>query len=152
MLGPGDSFGLRAELVNTDKSRASVDGSQERYTISLAPSSASLSAAFRAQSRSRRIQHDEFRFFIRFFQKLFRMFIVRDDCDARDLCVGVEIPRRGEIRIHTHDSLERLASGNVKNPTPELQIQSQRATRIGRHGFQQILDQETVYLKKRKNG
>src|SRR5260370_10689952 len=44
MLGPVISFGLRGEPVKTAKSRASVDGSQERYTISLAPSSASFSA------------------------------------------------------------------------------------------------------------
>jgi len=77
---PGDFFGFRDEPVSTAKSRARVDGSQERYTISLATSSASFSALSAPNPALGGFQEYESPVFSSVsFQKLFRMFVVRYD-------------------------------------------------------------------------
>ncbi len=62
----------------------------------------------------------------------------------------MEIPRRGKIRIHAHHFLKRLCERQREESNTRIQIQRQRATRVRRHGLQQILDQEAVHLKERK--
>src|ERR1700730_11036440 len=109
-----------------------------------------LLSSFRAQSCSRRIQEYEVRSFFGFFQKLFRMLVVRYDCDASSFRISIKIPRGGKIGIHAHNSLKFLCKWKCEEPDSRIQIQRQRAMRIRRHGLQQILDQEAVYLKERK--
>src|SRR6266851_5240163 len=78
------------------------------------------------------------------------MFIVRSDRDARQLSIGMQIPRRCEIRIYAHNFCESSSQRKREEPNSGIEIERKRATRICRHGLQQILDQEAVHLKEGK--
>ena len=78
------------------------------------------------------------------------MFVVGSYKNARKFRVSFEIARRCEIRIHAHDFSKRLRQRKSEESHSGIQIQCQFAAGMCHDGLQQILDQEAVYLKKRK--
>src|SRR5207245_9456752 len=86
----------------------------------------------------------------RFFQKLFGMFIVLDNRDARHLSISVKVPCSSKTGIHAYHFSQCLRQWQREEPDAQIQIQRQFAKRIGCHGLQQILDQKSVHLKERK--
>src|ERR1700674_3487787 len=78
------------------------------------------------------------------------MFIMRRDGDAGGFRIGVEIPRGRKICVHSYNSLKWLCERQCEEPHSGVQVQRKLSARIGRHGLQQILNQEEIHLEKRK--
>src|SRR5205823_2277778 len=76
--------------------------------------------------------------------------IVRMDGHASGLRVRIEVARRRQVRIHTDDLLERTRQGQREKANASIKIQRQFALCSGCHGAQQVFDQKTIHLKKRK--
>src|SRR5882672_3806246 len=102
------------------------------------------------EAGARWIEYDEVWLFSVFFQKLFRMEIVRSNAKAGRFGVGAQVANRGKVCVHGSNSFERFCQRQGEETHPGIEIERKRAFLAGHHRLQEIFDQEAVHLKKRK--
>src|SRR6516164_887959 len=103
-----------------------------------------------AQARPRGIEHYEIGLFLLLLEKLFRVLVIRDDRDTRRFRVRSQVAGGRKICVHAHNSRKSLRERQCEKPHPGIKIKCIKTLRSLKNGLQQILDQESVHLKKRK--